>query len=66
MRFVYNVNTGKRKKLTTEYKYPSTIELSPYVNSGKGSMIYELTAVINHEGAEATSGHFVADILKDE
>ena len=37
LRFVYDLGTGSKKKVNTAVKFPATIDMSRYVDGGKGA-----------------------------
>lgn len=61
MRYVYDAETGTKKKLATEVDYPSVLELAP--GPGMALEQYCLTAVLYHTGKSAYSGHYITEVL---
>ncbi|KAF9430011.1 hypothetical protein BGZ94_008670 [Podila epigama] len=62
MRFVYDAITWNKKKSKDMIRFPEMIDFSSLLNS-KTPVIYELTAVLVHNGSSAHSGHFLAHVL---
>ena len=60
-RFIFDMSTGRKKKLNSYVQFPEELDMSPYVGSG-GNHIYSLTGVLMHVGAEANHGHYIAHI----
>ena len=55
MRYVYDFESGVKRKLMTEIQYPAEMTL----NQEK----YQLVAVLYHKGRSAYSGHYVAEVM---
>ena len=67
LRFVYDLSTGTKKKVSVAVKFPEKIDLSAYVDgarAGAPEHQYQLTAVLMHTGNSANSGHYTARILQ--
>ncbi|KAL2643343.1 hypothetical protein R1flu_010930 [Riccia fluitans] len=72
-RFVFNAKTATKKKVTSKFSFPRTLDMSSRLSpqpSGRGSeggipYVYDLAAILVHKGSMANSGHYVAHI-KDE
>ncbi|CAH1775543.1 unnamed protein product [Owenia fusiformis] len=77
LRFVFDRQTGHKKKLNTFIQFPEEIDLTPHLNApnkaaadhsynsqtpNTGDCIYELSAVLIHRGPSAYSGHYIAHI----
>uniref|UniRef100_A0A1B6KRW5 ubiquitinyl hydrolase 1 n=3 Tax=Graphocephala atropunctata TaxID=36148 RepID=A0A1B6KRW5_9HEMI len=63
LRFVYDREKGQRKKLKTVVQFPETLNMKDFVeNDTDEPLMYNLSAVLIHKGASASSGHFVAYI----
>ena len=65
MRFVYDMSSMSRKKLKDAVVVNMSLDMNEILGqTGKGtkSVVYELVAVLNHEGKSAHSGHYTADI----
>ncbi|RKP24305.1 hypothetical protein SYNPS1DRAFT_17399 [Syncephalis pseudoplumigaleata] len=63
MRFVFNVHTLERSKVDTAIRFPATIDMRPFMDDPGGApMPYDLTAVLLHDGPQASCGHFVAHV----
>lgn len=56
----------KKKKITSSFSFPSQLNMGRRLDDvPEPEMLYDLSAVLIHKGAAATSGHYVARI-KDE
>eukprot|EP00808_Paulinella_micropora_P018049 g25645.t1 len=68
-RFDMDWNSGMRVKLSHQYKFPSLLDMGPFVSPVDGnkqsSTSYELTTFLMHQGG-ATAGHYYAYILDPE
>ncbi|KAM9297028.1 ubiquitin carboxyl-terminal hydrolase 48 [Gastrophryne carolinensis] len=64
MRFVFDRQTGHKKKLNTYIAFPETLDMAPFVEQagGVGGYVYELSAVLIHRGVSAYSGHYIAHV----
>eukprot|EP00053_Salpingoeca_punica_P017587 m.169625 g.169625 ORF g.169625 m.169625 type:complete len:1216 (+) comp17243_c1_seq1:883-4530(+) len=60
LRFVYDLKTYTKRKLTQTIQFPHTMDISNLVGEPKGSQVYDLQAVILHRGQGASSGHYIA------
>ena len=60
--------TGIAEKLTGAFRFPSILDMAPYVKELQpGSQrLYELSAVLLHQGNTANSGHYTAQIRNPE
>ncbi|XP_033109821.1 ubiquitin carboxyl-terminal hydrolase 48-like isoform X2 [Anneissia japonica] len=65
LRFVFDRQTGMKKKLNTYIQFPEFLNLSEYFTNKDVAVEYELKAVLIHRGPSAYSGHFIAHI-RDE
>uniref|UniRef100_A0A8C5PKN7 Ubiquitin carboxyl-terminal hydrolase 48 n=1 Tax=Leptobrachium leishanense TaxID=445787 RepID=A0A8C5PKN7_9ANUR len=65
MRFVFDRQTGHKKKLNTYIGFSETLDMNPYVDRADGRFVYELSAVLIHRGVSAYSGHYIAHV-KDQ
>uniref|UniRef100_A0A8C8I3J7 Ubiquitin carboxyl-terminal hydrolase 48 n=1 Tax=Oncorhynchus tshawytscha TaxID=74940 RepID=A0A8C8I3J7_ONCTS len=61
MRFVFDRQTGHKKKLNTFISFPEQLDMGPFLE-GKGICVYELSAVLIHRGVSAYSGHYIAHV----
>uniref|UniRef100_A0A8C7M1Z8 Ubiquitin carboxyl-terminal hydrolase 48 n=1 Tax=Oncorhynchus kisutch TaxID=8019 RepID=A0A8C7M1Z8_ONCKI len=62
MRFVFDRQTGHKKKLNTFISFPEQLDMGPFLE-GKGiKCVYELSAVLIHRGVSAYSGHYIAHV----
>uniref|UniRef100_A0A671W659 Ubiquitin carboxyl-terminal hydrolase 48 n=1 Tax=Sparus aurata TaxID=8175 RepID=A0A671W659_SPAAU len=64
MRFVFDRQTGHKKKLNTFISFPEQLDMGPFLE-GKPctiSCVYELSAVLIHRGISAYSGHYIAHV----
>nr|XP_032824287.1 ubiquitin carboxyl-terminal hydrolase 48 isoform X1 [Petromyzon marinus] len=62
LRFVFDRQTGHKKKLNSYLSFPETLDMRPYLQHGSGEGEYELSAVLIHRGVSAYSGHYIAHI----
>ncbi|XP_063292765.1 ubiquitin carboxyl-terminal hydrolase 48 isoform X3 [Pelobates fuscus] len=62
MRFVFDRQTGHKKKLNTYIGFSETLDMSPYLDRTDGECVYELSAVLIHRGVSAYSGHYIAHV----
>uniref|UniRef100_A0A3B5LMN2 Ubiquitin carboxyl-terminal hydrolase 48 n=1 Tax=Xiphophorus couchianus TaxID=32473 RepID=A0A3B5LMN2_9TELE len=60
MRFVFDRQTGLKKKLNTFINFPEQLDMEPFLEQKLG--IYELSAVLIHRGISAYSGHYIAHV----
>lgn len=56
-RFEYNFEQGHNIKILTALEYEEQFDFSPWSTTGQKEL-YELYAVLVHEGAKAESGHY--------
>ncbi|XP_040059098.2 ubiquitin carboxyl-terminal hydrolase 48 [Gasterosteus aculeatus] len=63
MRFVFDRQTGHKKKLNTFISFPEQLDMGPFLE-GKADhkCVYELSAVLIHRGISAYSGHYIAHV----
>lgn len=62
LRFVFDRQTGCKKKLNSYIQFCEVLDLSKYVQKPENSALYDLYAVLIHQGPSAYSGHYVAHI----
>lgn len=63
LRFVFDVKTLSKKKVTTSLQFTETIDLSEYLPGlPKDDCVYDLMALLLHRGSSAYHGHYVAQI----
>ncbi|XP_067138768.1 ubiquitin carboxyl-terminal hydrolase 48-like [Centruroides vittatus] len=62
LRFVFDRQTGCKKKLNSYIQFCEVLDLSKYVQKPENSVLYDLYAVLIHQGPSAYSGHYVAHI----
>uniref|UniRef100_A0A7N6AIF6 Ubiquitin carboxyl-terminal hydrolase 48 n=1 Tax=Anabas testudineus TaxID=64144 RepID=A0A7N6AIF6_ANATE len=63
MRFVFDRQTGHKKKLNTFISFPEQLEMGPFLEGKQGTKcVYELSAVLIHRGISAYSGHYIAHV----
>ncbi|KAM8927094.1 ubiquitin carboxyl-terminal hydrolase 48 isoform 3-T3 [Pelodytes ibericus] len=62
MRFVFDRQTGHKKKLNTYIGFSETIDMEPYLERTDSKSVYELSAVLIHRGVSAYSGHYIAHV----
>ncbi|KAG7229503.1 hypothetical protein INR49_031927 [Caranx melampygus] len=67
MRFVFDRQTGHKKKLNTFISFPEQLDMGPFLE-GKPDQkcVYELSAVLIHRGISAYSGHYIAHTVKSQ
>ncbi|KAI9598115.1 hypothetical protein BDF19DRAFT_433558 [Syncephalis fuscata] len=67
MRFAYDSKTFEKKKINTRICFPATLNMKNFVTSSSDEdILYNLTAVLLHDGVQANYGHFIAHILDAE
>ena len=64
LRFIYNPKTESLKKIKSNFKFPLIADFKQHVHSNSDCR-YELYAILNHHGQNATSGHYIVDIKID-
>ncbi|KAF7830201.1 ubiquitin carboxyl-terminal hydrolase 26-like [Senna tora] len=65
-RCVFLPETTTRKKITSAFSFPSTLDMRHRLSEpSQSKSIYDLSAVLIHKGTTVNSGHYVAHI-KDE
>ncbi|CAF0845967.1 unnamed protein product, partial [Brachionus calyciflorus] len=63
MRFVYDRNSGHKKKLSNRVKFSETLDLNSLIENNKcQNQLYNLGAILMHVGKSAYSGHYTAQI----
>ncbi|XP_035696880.1 ubiquitin carboxyl-terminal hydrolase 48-like [Branchiostoma floridae] len=62
LRFVFDRNTGHKKKLNNYVRFPEVLDMSRYLRKPENEVVYELQAVLIHRGHSAYSGHYIAHI----
>ncbi|XP_029358400.1 ubiquitin carboxyl-terminal hydrolase 48 isoform X3 [Echeneis naucrates] len=62
MRFVFDRQTGHKKKLNTFISFPEQLDMGPFLEGKPGKCVYELSAVLIHRGISAYSGHYIAHV----
>ncbi|XP_006008902.1 ubiquitin carboxyl-terminal hydrolase 48 isoform X2 [Latimeria chalumnae] len=62
MRFVFDRQTGHKKKLNTYIGFPEVLDMGAYMDQKDQSCVYELNAVLIHRGVSAYSGHYIAHV----
>jgi len=66
LRFEYDMQTGKKKKLKTNIKSPKVLDMKPFITEQVSDIpTYELSGILIHKGISAYGGHYVAH-LRDE
>eukprot|EP00966_Prymnesium_polylepis_P204040 4726469-Prymnesium_polylepis.1 len=67
LRFVYDVASNSKKKVSSSIEFPETLDLAPFLPNDTSSAAepaadttYRLTAVLMHTGTSANSGHYTA------
>lgn len=67
-RFVFNTKTSTKKKVTSKFSFPRTIDMGPCLSTYadiESRAVYDLSAILVHKGSMANSGHYVAHIKDD-
>eukprot|EP00063_Salmo_salar_P048330 XP_014023165.1 PREDICTED: ubiquitin carboxyl-terminal hydrolase 48 isoform X3 [Salmo salar] len=63
MRFVFDRQTGHKKKLNTFISFPEQLDMGPFLEGKEDEKcVYELSAVLIHRGVSAYSGHYIAHV----
>ncbi|XP_070561679.1 ubiquitin carboxyl-terminal hydrolase 48-like isoform X2 [Ptychodera flava] len=62
LRFIFDRQTGHKKKLNTYIQFPEVLDITPYLVNKDVEVLYDLTAVLIHRGPSAYSGHYIAHI----
>uniref|UniRef100_UPI0037E73434 ubiquitin carboxyl-terminal hydrolase 48 isoform X2 n=1 Tax=Semicossyphus pulcher TaxID=241346 RepID=UPI0037E73434 len=63
MRFVFDRQTGHKKKLNTFISFPEQLDMGPFMEGKQDQkFVYELSAVLIHRGISAYSGHYIAHV----
>ncbi|XP_041639436.1 ubiquitin carboxyl-terminal hydrolase 48 isoform X2 [Cheilinus undulatus] len=63
MRFVFDRQTGHKKKLNTFISFPEQLDMAPFMEGKQDQKyLYELSAVLIHRGISAYSGHYIAHV----
>lgn len=63
MRFVFDRQTGHKKKLNTFISFPEQLDMGPFIEGKQDQkFVYELSAVLIHRGISAYSGHYIAHV----
>ncbi|XP_022090230.1 ubiquitin carboxyl-terminal hydrolase 48-like isoform X3 [Acanthaster planci] len=65
LRFVFDRQTGTKKKLNSFIQFPEVLDMTPYLPRKDAETVYELTAVLIHRGPTAYSGHYVAHVRQE-
>ncbi|XP_023289479.1 ubiquitin carboxyl-terminal hydrolase 48 [Orussus abietinus] len=62
LRFVFNRESGQKKKLNSFIQFPEDLDMSQYLRCSPQTHLYSLVAVLSHKGPSAHSGHYIANI----
>ncbi|XP_021949612.1 ubiquitin carboxyl-terminal hydrolase 48 [Folsomia candida] len=68
MRFVFDRETLRKKKVTTSIQFPEVLDMTSRVTEEESSenkidtLTYHLSAVLIHNGPSTSSGHYIAQI----
>uniref|UniRef100_A0A3Q0RJ62 Ubiquitin carboxyl-terminal hydrolase 48 n=1 Tax=Amphilophus citrinellus TaxID=61819 RepID=A0A3Q0RJ62_AMPCI len=63
MRFVFDRQTGHKKKLNSFISFPEQLDMGPFLEGKQDEKcVYELSAVLIHRGISAYSGHYIAHV----
>ena len=57
MRFVYDVKSGQKKKITADVKFHREMDMSPYLQGEADGANYVLMSIVCHIGPSAHGGH---------
>ncbi|XP_065655868.1 ubiquitin carboxyl-terminal hydrolase 48 isoform X3 [Hydra vulgaris] len=67
LRFVFERETGTKKKINTALNFPETIDMGKYIKfDNPEDGLYHLSSVLIHRGLSAHSGHYIAHIYDEE
>lgn len=63
-RFIFDMQTGRKKKLNSTVQFPEKLDMKNYLENDdqNQNLVYCLTGVLMHVGAEANHGHYLAHI----
>ncbi|XP_011305311.1 ubiquitin carboxyl-terminal hydrolase 48 [Fopius arisanus] len=64
LRFVFDRESGQKKKVSSYIYFPNDLDMSEYLNCPPGTHLYSLVAVLSHRGPSAHSGHYIAWICR--
>ncbi|XP_052556991.1 ubiquitin carboxyl-terminal hydrolase 48-like [Tympanuchus pallidicinctus] len=62
MRFMFDRQTRHKKKLNTYIGFSELLDMEPFMEQKNGVYVYELSAVLIHQGVSAYSGHYIAHV----
>lgn len=62
LRFIFDRNTGRKKKHNAAVQFPIVLDMSGYVGHPSGIDMYELAAVLVHKGVTTYAGHYIAHV----
>lgn len=62
-RFVFDMKTMTKKKVSAPLLFPKWMDMGPL---GGSNIIYDLKAVLLHQGLSANSGHYIARVYDEE
>nr|XP_060614752.1 ubiquitin carboxyl-terminal hydrolase 48-like [Anolis sagrei ordinatus] len=62
MRFVFDRQTGHKKKLNTYIEFSELLDMEPFMEDKGHGFAYELSAILIHRGVSAYSGHYIAHV----
>jgi len=69
MRFLFDYNTGRKKKIRSPLAFPEKLDMAQYLDpdavDANADYMYELSSVLIHKGTSAYGGHYIA-IIRDE
>lgn len=66
MRFVFDLQTFMKRKLKTPVKIPLQLQAQMLWPAAPEDEVYDLYAVLHHQGASADSGHYTAYVSSSE
>jgi len=64
-RFKYDIQTGRREKVTSHYEFPSTLDIAEFMMERDPDAVYDLRGIVLHSGT-AQAGHYISLVLREE
>ena len=62
-RFVFDAKSMMKRKVSKILEFPKELDMGDFVDcSEKGSDIYDLSAVLLHNGPSTNCGHYIARV----
>ena len=72
-RFRFDLKTFERKKIKTNFRFPLSIDMDPYLAKDKSQRkhskkesLYDIESIILHKGKSAAQGHYISLVKRDE